>query len=105
MFPTDSSHAAGSDGMRITGNGQGFPGQHRDIHHQFFPFHQAGIGRDAIALLQHHHVSPHQFAGGQGDQLSLPFYPHLHRQHVLQGGQGAFGLVLLPEAEQTVNQK
>jgi hypothetical protein len=45
-----------------------------------------------------------QVVGAQYLQLAVAPYPHLAGQYMGEGGQGAFGLKVLPEAEQGIDQ-
>ena len=65
---------------------------------------QAQVGRHAIAGFQQDDVAGHQAGHVHHLPLAATQHPRGRRQHGLQGGQRLFGLALLDETDQGIDQ-
>jgi hypothetical protein len=82
-------------GAGALGHGNGLAGQQRFVHREIALFEHDAVGRDAVALRDHHQVSPHDFAGGDALASALPDHQSARTGKIPQRLQRALRLALL----------
>ena len=84
--------------------GHRFAGQGRLVDQQATRMHQAQVGRHAVAGFQQDDVAGHQAGHIHHLPVTAAQHPRGRREHRLQGRQRLFGLALLDEADQGIDQ-
>ena len=91
------------DVARAAGHRQGLTGQGRLVHLQRFAVQQTGIGRHGVAESQADDVARNQLPSGHRRPRTIPLHPGIQRQFGFQRLDSIAGLILFPEAHDSVH--
>ncbi len=96
------SGVAGGDGRDLLVHRERLAGERGLLDLQAHRFDQAQVRRHDVARLEEHEIAGHQFAGRDVRDLAVADDARVRRAEPAQRGHGAFGPVLLDEADHRV---